>query len=141
MKLKILLITLLVVFCAWVIPAQAAEPLKTYSLNILSEMSRQSIKLDPPVTQMTVRILKPGDVAIPCGDGQHTYTCTSGKLLWIQSDQDQPIRQFWGQNTAEKPVYLTLEVFQQLQPEEVEDDSSDLTMCDHCIKRVAATES
>lgn len=114
MKLKILLTTLLMVFCIAVMPVQATEPLKTYSLNILSEMSRQSIKLDPPVTEMTVRIIKPGDAAIPCGDGNNTYTCTAGKLLEIKSSSDQPISKFWGQNTAENPVYLTLEVFKEV---------------------------
>ncbi|MGB3695239.1 MAG: hypothetical protein WA999_21205 [Spirulinaceae cyanobacterium] len=83
------------------------EPLKNYNLLILPETARQTIKLNPPATAITVKI-EPGDIALPCGDNFKTYTCTAGKPLKINRDLETPVTKFWVQNSAQKNARLKI---------------------------------
>ncbi len=88
------------------------QSLKNYNLLILPETAKQTIKLDPPATAITVKI-EPGDIALPCGDNLKTYTCTAGKPLKINRDLETPVTKFWVQNSAHENARVHISVYQQ----------------------------
>lgn len=140
MQLKVILTALLLIWAIAATPVRAAElpeTVKTYPLNISPNVAKQTVTLDPPATHLIVKMVKPGDVAIPCGYRSQTYTCTAGKALDIVPKDGNPIEKFWGQNTTEKMVFLTLTV----EEIPVEETASELPVSDDGIEGVAPAES
>jgi hypothetical protein len=135
MKLKLILTALLLIWAIAVAPVRAAElpeSVKTYPLNISPNVAKQTVTFDPPATHLKVKMIKPGDVGIPCGYKSQTYTCTAGKALDIVPEDGDPIEKFWGQNTTDKMVFLTLTV---------EETASELPVGDDGVEGVAPAES
>ncbi|MGB7444872.1 MAG: hypothetical protein WA919_27705 [Coleofasciculaceae cyanobacterium] len=107
---------------------QKPQPLKTYVLTVLPEGSRQKIKLQPPATKLVVNA-QSGDTAVLCGDGRQKYTCKSGNPLQI--DSEEPIKQFWAENTSQQQVQLRINIYEvsDSQPlaQEIEEAEKDKT--------------
>ncbi len=93
---------------------QEVKPLKSYFLTLLPNGSRQSIKIDPPATRISV-ISESGDTAVRCGDRLQNYSCIPGKRLELAYEGDIPIEQFWGENQSQTQVRLRIEVYQQIE--------------------------
>ncbi|MGB3494059.1 MAG: hypothetical protein WBA57_15115 [Elainellaceae cyanobacterium] len=91
--------------------ADSDKPLKTYFLSLISNNPRQQIKLDPPATQIKVSVS--GDInSVRCSDGVQTYNCIPGKPLIITHDGENPITEFWAQNSGGGTARISLEVYQ-----------------------------
>ncbi|MGF1490671.1 MAG: hypothetical protein ACFBSE_26565 [Prochloraceae cyanobacterium] len=93
---------------------QEIKPLKNYFLILLPNGSRQSIKINPPATRISV-ISESGNTAVRCGDRLQNYSCIPGQRLELAYEEDIPIEQFWGENQSETQVRLRIEVYQQIE--------------------------
>jgi hypothetical protein len=107
--------------------APTAKPLKTYAMSLMPESAEQRVKIEPAAKKLVVN-LDSADVALRCGDGTNTYSCTAGKPLKI--DAQQPITTFWAQNPShQNTVQLRIAVYENYPAEnnpEPTTDASDL---------------
>lgn len=92
-------------------PEEKAKPLKTYLLNLLPDHPRQQVTLDPPATRLQV-IVNRGTDSVRCGDGTKIYTCALGKPLIIDRSMDEPITEFWAQNSGGGDAHLRINVYE-----------------------------
>ncbi len=83
--------------------------LTTYPLTVLSQGSRQSVKIDPPALKMTVTV-NSGESAIRCGDDFRSYSCVLGKPLELSYETTEPNSKFWAENNTEHQVKLMIKV-------------------------------
>jgi hypothetical protein len=93
------------------------EPIQTHYLSVLKEMAEQTLKFEPPATQIVVR-LNSGDTTVRCGDKIQSYHCTSGKPLAIGYGEETPIEKFWVQNPEHKNFRLKIDVYSVYNPPE-----------------------
>ena len=87
------------------------QAIKTYYLSVSPALGRQSVKIDPPGTKIAVTS-QSGDTTVRCGDAANIYSCSPGKRLELEYDSAQPLTKFWGENTAEVPARLQIDVYQ-----------------------------
>lgn len=90
--------------------ASEESPLKTYFLNLISDHPRQQITLNPPATKLKVSV-GGGANSVRCNDGAQTFTCASGKPLIIERSADNPVTQFWAQNSGGGSARIRISVY------------------------------
>ncbi len=73
--------------------SECSKSIKIYYYTVLSEISKQIIKLNPPARKVVIAV-KPDDVAISCSCDLKVYTCVSGKTLKIVTEVDNLIQEF-----------------------------------------------
>ncbi len=106
------------------VPLPDQEPIRTYSLPLITTASKQKVKIDPPAARIIVTT-KPGDVSVHCGDSnQKHYRCVSGKHLQIAYDPPQPISFFWAYSEHAEHVALQIEVYELYEAEATEPEFS-----------------
>ncbi len=93
------------------------EPIQTYYLSVLKETAEQTLKFEPPATQIVVR-LNSGDTTVRCGDKRQSYHCAPGKPLAIGYGEETPIEKFWVQNPEHKNFRLKIDVYSVYNPPE-----------------------
>ncbi len=103
--------------------AKLEQPIKTYFLTILPQVSRQKIDLNPPATRIVVTS-RSGDTAIVCGDGVSSYSCLPGKPLKLVYEPDTPVKIFWGKNQSEMKVQLKIDVYE-VSPQEQDSEQGE----------------
>ena len=85
------------------------KPLKSYSLSVLPDRSKQFVNIEPPANKIIV-YLQSGETAVRCGVSTQAYSCKPGNPLEITATPDTPIKQFWAENLSKQPVGLKIDV-------------------------------
>ena len=86
------------------------QPVRTYHLSVLAG-GKGEITINPPATKIVVTS-QSGDTTIRCGDEQNAYSCSPGKRLELEYEDNAPILKFWGENLSETQVRLQIDVYQ-----------------------------
>lgn len=116
MKIRILIIVAVLVLFGLTVPARAEntqllQPLKSYSLYVLPDASRQFVKIEPPAIKIII-YLRSGETAVRCGVSTQAYSCTPGNPLKISATPETPIQQFWAENFTEQQAQLKIDVLE-----------------------------